>query len=91
MNKYLEVEFVKKDYSVPEDYADFDISKVEDINAFAFIDIKTAYLEDKGDGYFSLLSQITVRKKEYQGTYFHHENIRLQGRTICCPENPRVM
>ncbi len=40
-----EIFFLGEDYPEPEGYADFDITKVEDINTLSFSDVSTAYVE----------------------------------------------
>lgn len=44
---YPAISFLKDDYPMPEDYTQFDLNKVSNINGFDFIDFETAFLRDK--------------------------------------------
>ena len=45
--EYPEIAFLKDDYPLPENYAEFDLSRVKNINGLDFIDLETAYLPEK--------------------------------------------
>lgn len=50
-----EVKFLKDTYPLVEQYEDFDISRVPDINRLSVVDVKTAYIEEDNGWVFELV------------------------------------
>ena len=70
--KYEGVRFLKDDYPEVEKFADFDISKVENIYGLPFLDFVTAYLPDK-KAWLATLSESSNNSSDLPGRVYISE------------------
>ncbi len=72
--EYPEIAFLKDDYPLPENYAEFDLSRVKNINGLDFIDLETAYLPEKNAWLVCLTEPDNGHdRKNFQGRTFTTE------------------
>ena len=72
--EYPEIAFLKEDYPLPENYADFRIENAGNINGLDFIDLETAYLPEKEAWLVCLTEPDNGNdKKDIQGRTFTTE------------------
>jgi len=71
---YPEIAFLREDYPEPENYADFDIEQVANINGLDFLDFETAYLPDRNAWVLGLTEPDNGQEgKDLQGRTFTTE------------------
>ena len=71
IKEFEELGFLEKEYPTADEYKDFEIGNTTDIDGLAFLDVKTAYLEDKQGWVFRLVEPDNGKEeKNIQGRVF---------------------
>ena len=92
IEKIQEIKFIKDEYPNPDNYKNFDVSRVPDINKLSAIDVKTAYIEEENGWVFELVEPDNGNEqKDIKGrtfitqifVYLNEKNLVFGVKTIC--------